>query len=152
MADCKSTIVPADPHTDLMAATDDSEGEKVDHGLYREAVGSLLYVAISKRPDISFAVNQVAQFCSAPLNSHWEAVKRIFRYLKGTQSHGLCFSGSSNPNLLTTYSDADYASDTRNRRSTSGFILLMNGAAIAWSSQKQRCQSLDNRSRICRSK
>ena len=62
---------------------------------YREAVGSLIYLASKTRLDIAHAVQQVAQFCDNPGKLHWQAMKYIFRYLKGTSNHGLEFDSNS---------------------------------------------------------
>jgi histone deacetylase 1/2 len=79
-----------------------------DPTLYRSIVGALQYVTLT-RPDIAFSVNKVCQFMSRPLESHWKAVKRILRYLKGTISCGLCLQPSIQgpPFSLRAYSDAD---------------------------------------------
>ncbi|GAU27211.1 hypothetical protein TSUD_108020 [Trifolium subterraneum] len=92
-----------------------------DPSLYRSTVGALQYATLT-RPDISFSVNKVCQFMANPLETHWKAVKRILRYLKGTSNHGLLLhpSSSSPPFSLRTYSDADWATDQDDRRSTSG--------------------------------
>lgn len=97
---------------------------------------------ISTRPDISYAVGQVAQFSSNPSKAHWEAVKRILAYLKGTADYGIFFSGSKKDGLLSTYSDADYAGDLETRRSTTGFWLILNEGPVAWTSRRQHCTTL----------
>jgi hypothetical protein len=86
---------------------------------------------LSTSPDISFAVSQVAQFASQPDRSHWTAVKIIFSYLKGTTTSGIRF-GDTNDGLLKAFSYADYAGDLDTRRSTTGYILLLNGGPVAW--------------------
>ena len=68
---------------------------------YREAVGSLLYLATKTRPDIAHAVQQVAQFCANPGKKHWEAIKYIYRYLCGTQKYGIEYCADSK--LLHAY-------------------------------------------------
>uniref|UniRef100_A0A2N9G1T1 Integrase catalytic domain-containing protein n=1 Tax=Fagus sylvatica TaxID=28930 RepID=A0A2N9G1T1_FAGSY len=94
-----------------------SSGELLpDPTLYRQLVGSLVYLTVT-RPDISYAVHQVSQFMSAPRSTHYAAVLRILRYLKGTLFHGLHFSAQS-PLTLRAYSDADWAGDPTDRRST----------------------------------
>ncbi len=85
---------------------------------------------LSTRSDISFAVGQVAQFARQPGRPHWNAVKRIFSYLKGTATFGICFGGV-NDGLLKAFSDADFAGDLDTRRSTTGYILLLNGGPVA---------------------
>jgi hypothetical protein len=105
---------------------------------YATLIGSLMYLAIASRPDIAYSVNKLAQFTSAPKPKHWTAVKRVFRYLKGTKLMELTYGGA--PEILNTdlniYCDADWASD-RDRKSISGYVLTIAGGAVAWSSKKQ---------------
>lgn len=87
MDHCKSVISPTDISTKL--APNDSP-TKVD-APFREAVGALMYLTTATRPDIAFANGYVSRFMENPQIEHWTAVKRIFRYLQGTKSHGICF-------------------------------------------------------------
>jgi hypothetical protein len=113
-----------------------SSGELLpDPTLYRQLVGSLVYLTVT-RPDISYAVHQVSQFMSAPRSTHYAAVLRILRYLKGTLFHGLHFSAQS-PLTLRAYSDADWAGDPTDRRSTIGYCFLLGSSLISWRSKKQ---------------
>uniref|UniRef100_A0A2N9G938 Reverse transcriptase Ty1/copia-type domain-containing protein n=1 Tax=Fagus sylvatica TaxID=28930 RepID=A0A2N9G938_FAGSY len=113
-----------------------SSGELLpDPTLYRQLVGSLVYLTVT-RPDISYAVHQVSQFMSAPRSTHYAAVLRILRYLKGTLFHGLHFSAQS-PLTLRAYSDADWAGDPTDRRSTTGYCFLLGSSLISWRSKKQ---------------
>jgi histone deacetylase 1/2 len=109
-----------------------------DPSLYRSTVGALQYATLT-RPDIAFSVNKVCQFMAHPLESHWRAVKRILRYLKGTMSHGLLLypSPSSPPFSLRAYSDADWATDQDDRRSTSGSCIYFGSNLISRGSKKQ---------------
>ena len=105
---------------------------------FREAVGCLMYAALTVRIDIAFMAGQLAQFCQNPGMDHWTAATRVLRYLKATRNHGLCFGGKDAiDNVLVGYSDADYAGDPTTRRSTSGYVFILNGAAVTWSSRKQ---------------
>ncbi|CAJ2668996.1 unnamed protein product [Trifolium pratense] len=110
-----------------------------DPTLYRSVVGSLQYATIT-RPEISFAVNKVCQFMSAPLESHWTAVKRILRYLKGTSHIGLKLFPTNvhHPLSLKAYCDADWASDPDDRRSTSGAAIFFGPNLVSWWSRKQQ--------------
>ncbi|PNX94499.1 retrovirus-related Pol polyprotein from transposon TNT 1-94, partial [Trifolium pratense] len=109
-----------------------------DPSLYRSTVGALQYATLT-RPDIAFSVNKVCQFMAHPLETHWKAVKRILRYLKGTSSHGLLLhpSPTSPPFSLRAYSDADWATDQDDRRSTSGSCIYFGSNLISWGSKKQ---------------
>lgn len=130
--------VPAEPHVKLQKV----DGEPEKNIPYREAVGSLMHLAIVSRPDIMFAVSLVSRFLNCYSQNHWNAVKRIFKYLKDSKDHGLCYSHSSQPSEVTGYSDADYANDPDTRRSVTGYVFLKNGAAVTWSSQRQQTVAL----------
>ncbi|KAF7845329.1 Retrovirus-related Pol polyprotein from transposon TNT 1-94 [Senna tora] len=107
----------------------------IDPTQYRSIVGALQYATIT-RPEISFSVNKVCQFMHNPQNSHWQAVKRILRYLKGTLDHGLHFTSSPSLSLFA-FSDADWGSDPDDRRSTTGWCVYLGNNLISWSSKKQ---------------
>ena len=135
---CKSVRTPMAQGTKLVKAT--GQSELVDAVLYQSAVGSLLYLSGWTRPDIAFSVSSVARFCSAPTKDHWAAVKRIFRYLSGTSSYGIVYA--RNEGAMIGYSDADWAGDEDSRKSTSGYLFMMAGAATSWKSRKQTCVAL----------
>ena len=116
---------------------------KVDDTVpYREAVGSLMYLAVATRPDISFAVGYVSQFLDKAEQKHWLIVKRILRYIRGTASFGICFRHNSKSGILEAYCDVDYASDTSTRRSLSGGAFKYSDGAIVWISRRQKSVSL----------
>lgn len=96
--------------------------------------------ARATRPDIAHAVGVVSKFNSEPTEAHLTAVKRIFRYLKGTLDLVLQYEATGRD--LMGYSDADWASDLDNRHSTSGNVFVMSGGAISWLSQKQATVAL----------
>ena len=104
--------------------------------MYQSVIGSLLYLAGATRPDLSQSVHKLAQYSSCPTTEHWSFFKRILRYVKGTVDMGLLFKCHSNSSLAV-YADSDYAGDLSDRKSTSGYVLLKNGAAISWKSKKQ---------------
>lgn len=137
MTNTNSNSVPVDPHMKLQRGNEDSEKDIP----YREAVGSLMHLAIVSRPDIMFAVSLVSRFLNCYNKTHWNAVKRIFKYLKDTKEHGLCYSQSPQSDV-TGYSDADYANDMDTRRSVTGYVFIKNGAAVTWSSQRQQTVAL----------
>ena len=138
---CKPVTTPVTPGMKLLKATEQSE--MVDAALYQSAVGSLLYLSGWTRPDIAFSVSNVARFCSSPTKEHWTAVKCIFRYLKGTYNYGLLYSpNADNDGTMIGYSDTDWAGDMNDRKSTSGYLCMMSGAAVSWKSRKQTCVAL----------
>ena len=112
------------------------DGESLsDATLYRQLVGSLIYLTVT-RPDISYAVHIVSQFMAAPRSPHYAAVLRILRYLKGTIFDGLHFFSHSSL-TLQAYSDADWAGDPTDRRSTTGYCFMLGDSLISWRSKKQ---------------
>ena len=144
MVQCHPKSVPADPNSRLetFAVPKNEEESTVMEAIpYREAVGGLLYVMVMSRPDIAYAVSQVAKFSQNPGPAHWKAVKRILSYLAGTANYGLSFS-SNDLKTIVGYTDADYAGDIKTRRSISGFVFLFHGGPISWASKQQSCTSL----------
>lgn len=102
--------------------------------LYRSLVGSLQYLTLT-RPEISFAVNTVCQHMHLPLEQHFTAVKRILRYIKGSLHQGLLFSKGSL--TFSAFSDADWAGDALDRRSTGGYCVFLGPNLVSWSTKKQ---------------
>jgi hypothetical protein len=100
---------------------------------YSELVGSLLYLTVCTRPDIAQAVGCLSRYMATPAVSHWTAALGVLRYLATTQDFGLKFSGGG----FHGYADADYAGDVDTRRSTTGYVFILNGGAISWSSRLQ---------------
>ncbi|KAK6120346.1 hypothetical protein DH2020_045903 [Rehmannia glutinosa] len=117
-----------------------TKGKSVDESKYRGMIGSLLYLTAS-RPDILHAVCLCARFQSNPKESHMSAVKRIFRYLKGTIQYGLFYPKNENFSLKG-YSDSDYAGNIDDRKSTSGSCQFLGDCLVSWFSKKQNCVSL----------
>jgi hypothetical protein len=112
---------------------------KVKDVPYREAVGSLMYAAMGTRPDIAFAMSTVAQFSDNPRWEHWATVKRIFRYLLGTRNLELTYGGEERG--LVGYIDADEALQDH-RRAISGYVFMVDGGTVSWSSKKQELVTL----------
>jgi Reverse transcriptase (RNA-dependent DNA polymerase) len=140
--DLKPSSVPMDPSAPLLKSqcpTLLAEIAKMKNVPYREAVGSLMYAAMGTRPDIAFATSTVAQFMDNPGWKHWEAVKRIFRYLKGTADLKLVYGGKKAN--LEGFVDADGASQDH-RRAISGYVFVVDGGAVSWSSKKQELVTL----------
>ncbi|CAL8999831.1 unnamed protein product [Prunus brigantina] len=109
-----------------------------DPAHYRSIVGALQYLTFT-RPDIAYVVHQVCQFMHSPLDTYYLAVKRILRYLKGTIDHGLLYKKGSLD--MTAYTDAYWAGDPNDRRSTTGFVVFLGSNPVSWSSKKQQSVS-----------
>jgi len=139
-SECKPVSTPADVGSFLSKAVDDSD--LFDQETYQSAVGGLLYLCTRTRPDITHAVCNLSKYCSRPSNQHWCAVKRVFRYLKGTPNLGIFYSKQNNNNDFVGYSDADWAGDRDDRKSTSGYCFLLSNGLISWRSVKQSCVAL----------
>jgi hypothetical protein len=113
-------------------------------------VGSLLHLACWTRPDISFAVSELSRFVSAPGQLHMAASKHLVRYIQGSSELGILYSKPSNsgpmnqPNVLWGFVDSDWAGCPDSRRSTTGFTLMLNGAAVAWKSKRQSVVALSS--------
>ena len=110
---------------------------EIDATTYQSAVGSLMYAMIGTRPDLAHAVGVLSQFSANPGIAHWTALKRVFRYLRGNGDVSIVFDGKEGKAALTGYVDADWAADKNDRRSITGYIFLLCGGAISWSSKKQ---------------
>ncbi|GJX19431.1 hypothetical protein Tco_0222108 [Tanacetum coccineum] len=115
--------------------TKDEEAADVDVHLYRSMIGSLMYLTAS-RPDIMFAVCACSRFQVTPKTSHLNAVKRIFRYLKGKPKLGLWYPRVSSFDL-EAYSDSDYAGANLDRKSTTGGCQFLGRRLISWQCKKQ---------------
>ncbi|KAM0043888.1 putative RNA-directed DNA polymerase [Helianthus debilis subsp. tardiflorus] len=117
-------------------------GEEVDATAYKRLVGSLMYLTVT-RPDISYVVGLLSRFMGNPRKEHLLIAKRVLRYIKGTLNYGLQY-GKRSVMKLRAYTDSDYARDTEDRRCTSGYVCLLSGAAICWSSRKQDIVTLSS--------
>ncbi|GJY63884.1 retrovirus-related pol polyprotein from transposon TNT 1-94 [Tanacetum coccineum] len=132
LEDSKPMKTPMSSDTKL---TKDEECESVDSTKYRGMIGSLLYLTTS-RLDIMFSVCLCARFQEAPKTSHLEAVKRIFRYIKGTTHLGLWYPKGTGIETVV-YADSDHAGDYVDRKSTSGICTFVGCCLTSWFSKKQ---------------
>lgn len=112
----------------------ESKGIQIKKVPYREAIGSLMYLANATRPDIAFAVNYLSRRQLEPTEDDWKDVKRIFRYLKGTINSGLKYTTETDS--LETYTDASFR-DHGDSTSTGGYVIKLFGDVVAWRSHKQ---------------
>ena len=138
MDDCNPVSTPMDLNQKIsskMCPINDEKKQQMKNIPYMETIGSLLFAAQITRPDISYPVNFLSRYSQNPGKCHWSAVKRIFRFLKGTSHKKLTYTEV--PNDIIGYCDADWACDLDERKSTSGYVFTMQGAAISWCSKKQ---------------
>jgi hypothetical protein len=131
MDGAKSVSTPLGSHFRLtkdQSPKTDKEKAYMSKVPYASAIGSLMYAMVCTRPDIAHAMGVVSRYMSNPGKQHWEAVKWILRYLRGTLDMSLCFTGA---NLkLQGYVDADLARDVDSRKSTTGFVYTLGGTAV----------------------
>lgn len=113
------------------------EREKIAWIPYRKLVGGLLWLAISTRPNIQYAVQQLSQYLDCYTQTHWHAAIRTLRYLKGTRTLGLGLGGKQ-PVKLVGFTDSDWANCLDTRRSIGGYIWSLSSGSISWSTHKQR--------------
>ncbi|GJT38572.1 retrovirus-related pol polyprotein from transposon TNT 1-94 [Tanacetum coccineum] len=132
LEDSKPMKTPMSSDTEL---TKDEECKSVDSTKYRGMIGGLLYL-MANRPDIMFSVCLRAHFQEAPKTSHLEAVKRIFRYIKGTMHLGLWYPKGTGIETVV-YADSDHAGDYVDRKSTSGICTFVGCCLTSWFSKKQ---------------
>lgn len=117
----------------------DDGSSSVDATSYRQLVGSLQYLAIT-RPDVSFVVNRLSQFMHAPTQLHLQALKRVLRYLKGTIHYGLYLNRQSK-HVLSAFSDSDWGGVLDKGRSTTAYVLYLGSNIISWKSARQKTVS-----------
>jgi hypothetical protein len=133
MSDCKPLPTPMDAGLKLSAPAEGTP--RSDPATpYQSAVGSLMYAMTSTRPDLAFAVSTVSRYCSNYTDQHWQAVKRILRYLQHSKHYRLTLGGSSDVSL-TAYCDADWGNDPDMRKSVCGYVFFLGNGAVSWNSK-----------------
>jgi hypothetical protein len=128
LQDAKIKSTPIDSYIKL--EPNKEQASKEDIKLYQMLIGSLLYIMLGTRADIAFAVIKLARFASNPSNIHFTAVKRVYKYLKGTINYGITYYKEGS-RYMSGYCDADYAGDILSAKSTSGYIILLGGGIIS---------------------
>ena len=146
MQDATAKPTPLPPHTHLTKADCPAVPDRERVKVYQQLIGSLMYIACGTRPDIAYAVNSCSQFMTNPGESHLQAAKHILRYLKGSREEKLTYRRQTPEmaNVLYGYVDADHAGCTDDRKSVGGYVLMLNGGAISWSSRKIKVVSLSS--------
>jgi hypothetical protein len=143
--DAKDVCSPIEMGTCLTQAKCPSTPEEITlmrSKPYQAAVESLNHAAVMTRPDISKAVQTVAQFASNPRKYHWDAVIHIVRYLKTTRNWVLTLDRNSAPIELIGYCGADHANSPDHGRSISGYTMILGKGCFSWSSKKQTATAL----------
>lgn len=129
---------PMNPNAVLVKAPSTHTASKQDISWYQSVIGSLMYAANGTRPDITFAVNRLSKYSSNPDSTHTSALKHLLRYVRGTLSHSLTYTGTADQQPpLIAYCDADYANDKDDRLSVSGYAIMLCGGAISWAARRQ---------------
>lgn len=136
MTDCKQISTPMEVNKKL---TSSGTNENLNFP-YREFVGCITYLSMCTRPDLAFVASKLGKFNDCAEREHVTAAKRVLRYLKGTKDLMLTYEPSGQP--MYGYVDADWAGDSDDRKSHSGYVLKLANGAIAWESKKQSCVAL----------
>ena len=135
MADCNTVKTPSEPSSQLHQRTPDEE--PADNELYRQYIGSLMFLGQYTRPDIAYTVSHLSQFNKDPSVHHLHAAKRLLRYIRATRDLGIVYDGDELTSHPNGYSDASYANNPDDRKSTSGSVFFYAHGIISFQSQKQ---------------
>nr|GEW05564.1 retrovirus-related Pol polyprotein from transposon TNT 1-94 [Tanacetum cinerariifolium] len=140
---CFKSCDPVDtPMVEKSKSDEDKEGKAVDPSHYHGMIGTLLYLTAS-RPNLQFAICMCARYQARPIEKHLHAVKRIFRYLRGTVNRGIWYPKDSSI-ALTTFVDADHAGCQDTHCSTSGSLQFLGDRLISWSSKRQKSAAISS--------
>ena len=137
MSECKPVSTPLYGKIKLtkqMSPTTKEEAEEMRKTPYQSLIGTLMYLTVATRPDITHAVNLLGQFNMNPGKEHWQSAKRVLRYLQGTSDHGLVYQKTGD--CLKGFTDADWGATIDDRSSYTGLVFKLEGAAVTWESKK----------------
>ena len=139
LQDCNPVKTPMVPEYLSSSNKSKLKAGSEEHSQYREIIGFISYVASTFRPDLSLAVNFLSRKQSEPSTYDFAAVKRLVRYVKGTCDMKLVFQKQEikEANIIEAYVDSDFGSCPKTRRSTTGYVLMMNGSPVGWKTSKQ---------------
>eukprot|EP00253_Pinus_taeda_P030339 PITA_30339 len=137
MQECKTSITPTVMGLKL---SKEDINKDFDPSLYKSIVASLMYLTAT-RPHIMFAVSLISRFMERPKEAHWEAAKKIMRYVKGTKRFGILYNVSEHSDLVG-YTDSDWAGSVDDRKRTPGYVFHMGSGAISWASKNQSIVAL----------
>lgn len=146
MTNCNPRYTPLPSGTVLttdMSPKDDAERAFMQDKPYRQLLGALMWAQAATRPDLSFAIGLLARFQSNPGPAHWKSLLHVLAYVKHTLDYRITYSRSLGESIKPTgYVDADFGGDLDTRRSTSGYIYMMSGGPVSWSSKRQQTVAL----------
>jgi len=145
MHDCKPVSLPLASHFILskeQSPANEEEKEYMNKIPYSNVIGSIMYLMVCTRPDLAHAVSTLSRFMSNPGPKHWEALKWLLRYLKGSSDIGLVYKHKTEGVKLKGFTDSDYAGDRDNRKSMSSYVFTLCDACISWKSQLQHIVAL----------
>ena len=138
-ADLNSATTPMEAGLQLVSCPVEEQPTQTEITYYQSAVGALMHAACATRPDISYAVSALSQYSARPSTAHFDALKRVFRYLHGSADQALTYTGTTDTTpRVTAYVDSDYASNPENRRSVTGYAFVLCGGLISWASRRQK--------------
>lgn len=137
MVDCKTVETPMEKNLNLNRNKETSFSVP-----YQQLIGSLMYLSVMTRPDISYSVSYLSQFNNCFNNEHWQHAKRLLKYLKKTKDH--CLVYKRNSNSLEGFVDADWGSNILDRRSYTGFCFTFSKSLVSWESTKQKTVALSS--------
>ena len=146
MAKCKPRSIPMNKNLKLskeMCPKTEDKISEMKNVPYRQAVGAIMYIMVTLRPDICFYVSEVSRYLENPGSMHWNVVKSMLRYLKGTKDYGLMFRKIGHLNLVG-YCDSSWSDDVDNSRSTGGYVFYLGGTAISWKTKEQTCVAMSS--------
>ena len=129
----KQTAIPMNGYNSIEVSTDDKPIDRTD---YARIIRKLMHLMVYSRPDVAFALRKLAQFMSNPTERNGHGVKALLRYIRSTADLEIIYG--SGPAKLTGYSDADFAADKTDRKSTLGQVFMFASGPISWASKKQR--------------
>ncbi|XP_023514510.1 uncharacterized protein LOC111778766 [Cucurbita pepo subsp. pepo] len=115
--------------------TKDEKGDKINATMCKQLIGSLTYLTAT-RPNLMHVVSLMSRFMASPTELHLQPTKRVLRYLKGTIDLGILYRKRGNGELIA-YTDSDHAGDIGDRKSTSGYVFLLNDEGLSWSPKRQ---------------
>jgi hypothetical protein len=144
MSACNKCDTPCDTNVQLSKSQSPDKPDEQMQKEYRAIIGSLMYLMTGTRPDIAYAVQSVSRYLNCPGEAHMKAAKRILRYIKGTSDHGILYDGKLEKENIEAYVDSDYAKEVDGRRSTSGYVMMLGGGVVTYSSKLQRTVALSS--------